>query len=190
VSGMESFIKDHAPMKVLTLLATMAVLTLSMSGCKSATEESRMLEPMHITLQVVDDNGEPPGNAAVKIHQLVPGRDKFFCLELPTWGPRGKGCGTWERFPIFKGELPASGSIDFTAEYLTGLYIEVAETCDNTEPNARRRYFRRTLHTVELLTGSKTITVDPRDKPQLGYRIRYEPCTARMPSLENWSDYY
>lgn len=149
-----------------------------------------MREPMHITLQVVDENGEPPLNAAVKIHQLVPGRDKFFCLSIPTLGGAGKDCGTFERFPIFKGELPASGSIDFTAEYLTGLYIEVAETCDNTEPKAKRRYFRRSLYTGDLLSYSKTITLKPQDNAQMNYHIRYEPCTTRMPSLENWGDYY
>ena len=138
---------------------------------------------------VVDDNGEPLANTAIKIHQLVPAGERFFCLSIPTLGGGGKSCTLFEKFPIFKGEFPASGSLDFTAEYLTGLYIEIAESCDNADPKARRRYFRRTMYTGDLM-DKETITMSPLDKAYLGYYIRYKPCTIRTPLVENWDDYY
>lgn len=176
-------------MKLPPLLATIAVLTLSLNGCMSDTEEHRLRKPLHLTVRVVDDNGEPLANTAIKIHQLVPAGDRFFCLSIPTLGGGGKSCSTYKKFPVFKGEFPTSGSLDFTAEYLTGLYIEVAESCDNADPKARRRYFRRTMYTGDLM-DKETITMSPLDKAYLGYYTRYEPCTTRTPPVENWDDYY
>ncbi|MCQ2995402.1 hypothetical protein NLO88_10720 [Pseudomonas syringae] len=178
-------------MQVLPLLATMVLLTASLTGCMSNMDEDRLRKPLHLSVRVVDDNGEPLANTAVKIHQLILGADRFFCIGsigVPGYG--GGGCGGGQkRVPIYKGEFPASGSLDFTAEYLTGLYIEIAESCDNTTPDARRRYFRRSIHTGELMEG-ETITMAPLDKEYLGYHTRYEPCTTRKPSLENWEDHY
>ncbi|RMU75607.1 hypothetical protein ALP23_01099 [Pseudomonas syringae pv. apii] len=176
-------------MKVLPLLVTIALLTLSLNGCMSDTEEDRLRKPLHLTVRVNDDNGEPLANTAIKIHQLVPAGDKFFCLSIPTLAGGGKSCANYKRFPIFKGEFPASGSLDFTAEYLTGLYIEIAESCDKADPKTRRRYFRRTMYTGDLM-DKEIITMNPLDKAYLGYYIRYEPCTTRTPPVENWDDYY
>ncbi|WP_095101516.1 hypothetical protein [Pseudomonas sp. Irchel 3A5] len=179
-------------MKALPLLATMALLTLSLTGCSPVANGVRMPEPMHLTLRVVGDNGEPLANTSVKIHQIVLGADRFFCMgSIGVAGYGGGGCGGGQiRVPIYKGEFPASGSLDFTLEYGGKLYIEVAESCDNTAPNAMRRYFRRELATW-LVKDGETITAAPRVIEEgFSYYTRYEPCTTRKPSLENWDDHY
>ncbi|MCD5972043.1 hypothetical protein [Pseudomonas quasicaspiana] len=179
-------------MKALPLLATMALLTLSLNGCSPVANGVRMREPMHLTLRVVGDNGEPLANTSVKIHQIVLGADRFFCMGsigVPGYG--GGGCGGGQiRVPVYKGEFPASGSLDFTLEYGGKLYIEVAESCDNTAPNAMRRYFRREMATW-LVKDGETITAAPLVVEEgFSYYTRYEPCTTRKPSLENWDDHY
>jgi hypothetical protein len=176
-------------MRVLPLLAFMALLTLSLTGCMPDTEKDRLRKPLHLTVRVVDNNGDALANTAVKIHQLLRTGDSFFCLSIPTFGNGGKNCGNYKKFPIFKGEFPASGSLDFTVEYLASLDIEIAESCDNANPKASRRYFRRRIYTGDLM-DRETITMSPLYNPQMGYTIRHEPCTTRKPFDGNWDDYY
>ncbi|MBD8169419.1 hypothetical protein [Erwinia persicina] len=176
-------------MKLLPLLATLAVITLSLTTCMTHKEDHLLRKPLHLTVRVEDENGGPLTPTAIKVYQLVPGPDRFFCLSIPSLGGGGKNCGTSNKASIYKGEFPASGSLGFTALYLTGLYIEVAETCDNTVPNARRRYFKLTLDTGSLMDG-QTITVKPIDNAQMGSVIQYKPCTTPMPSRGEWEDFY
>ncbi|KWS08003.1 hypothetical protein AL064_18045 [Pseudomonas syringae pv. syringae] len=186
---MESFIEDHNTHESTAPFGHHSPTDTVSERGHVGHGEDRLRKPLHLTVRVIDDNGEPLANTAIKIHQLVPAGDKFFCLSIPTLAGGGKSCANYKRFPIFKGEFPASGSLDFTAEYLTGLYIEIAESCDKADPKTRRRYFRRTMYTGDLM-DKEIITMNPLDKAYLGYYIRYEPCTTRAPPVENWDDYY
>ncbi|CZT30531.1 putative membrane protein [Pseudomonas cerasi] len=182
LSGMASFIEDLS-MKAFPLLATAAVLILCVAGCTSGVEKSRMPKPVHITVQVVDENDQPLANTVVRVQQSAPAGDRFFCLNIALYG--GRGCGTFKEWSLFEGDYPASGSLDITIEYFGGLNVQVVEPCDNTDPKAMRRYSLLSLATTGLIDGQQ-FKVKPVDSHLTGHSVEYGPCTTRLPSVESF----
>lgn len=145
--------------------------------------KSRMPKPVHITVQVVDENDQPLANTVVRVQQSAPAGDRFFCLNIALYG--GRGCGTFKEWSLFEGDYPASGSLDITIEYFGGLNVQVVEPCDNTAPKAMRRYSLLSLATTGLIDGQQ-FKVKPVDSHLTGHSVEYGPCTTRLPSVESF----
>ncbi len=161
-----------------------ATLGLSLSGCIGEMREARRqaIEPLDITLRVVDDDGRPiPGTVAQVTQNLNVG-ERFFCISL-----MGGNCAKYKRINIFKGEVGDDGEQTFKVGYSSNLTLVVAKSCP--DPAGHREYFIRHVKSEEF--SREPVVIMKRGwNPSKGMYVSDLPCATTTPPLRHWSSSY
>ncbi|PVZ10346.1 MULTISPECIES: hypothetical protein [unclassified Pseudomonas] len=171
------------------LFALLGLATLYLAGCASEAERQRSIDPVDITLKVVDKNGAPLAGTTLKVTQQIAVGTQLFCVSISTFGGGGKNCTRYKDVHIFKGQVASDGIQHIQVSYRSPLKIRVAAPCITLNGKNMRPYFWRLVPEGVFLT-ERTLTLGPVHDPQNGFSVDYEDCRTTTPPLEYWENVF